>query len=235
MLATLVPDKLTPLTAGEVARAFQYAFTRLIGHPPKPRTLAILMAQSALESGRWKSLHCFNLTNIKASTTYEGLYCLYRCNEIINGKVEWFDPPHPQCRFRAFESLEDASLDYLTFLQRPRYKPAWEQALAGDPVAFVAALKRGGFFTANEEPYRKAVVSLMNEYVQKLDAWLADGPDPEPGIVNIDHDHDLRAGAQAAAREITAEDRALAHAAFVDASRDMMERDGDSEPPPGVA
>lgn len=202
MLAELLDDQLTPLEAAAVARAFDAAFRVRIGGEPSARTLAILMAQSALESGRWKSLHCFNFTNIKASETYDGFYCLYRCNEIINGKVEWFTPPHPQCRFRAFHTAAEGAADYLGFLQRARFKPAWDQALAGDPVAFVAALKRGGFFTASEEPYRRAVVSLMTEYVSKLENWLDETtPDIQPGNLIIDLDAEIHAQATAAAEE----------------------------------
>lgn len=203
MKAQLVEDKLTPLTPGQVARSFAPAFFRLTGERASDRTLCILMAQSALESGRWGALHCFNYANIKASEAYEGLYCLYRCNEIINGRMEWFEPPHPQCRFRAYLNQDDGAFDYLSFLyNRTRYRPAWDAAVAGDPAAFVAALKRAGFFTAHEEPYRKAVVSLTIEYSRHIADWREPlRPDPEPAQVDVDTDHDLRAIALEAANE----------------------------------
>jgi mannosyl-glycoprotein endo-beta-N-acetylglucosaminidase len=202
MRATLIPDQLTPLEAADVARSFHAAFVRSFGHDPSTRSLAILMAQSALESGRWKSLHCYNFANIKASEAYEGNYCLYRCNEIINGKVEWFDPPHAQCRFRAFENADDAAYDYLVFLLRPRFKPSWDKVIEGDPIGFVAALKAGGFFTAAEEPYRRAVVSLMSEYASKIPRWLDPAePDPQPGNLLIDLDAQVHAEATAAAEQ----------------------------------
>lgn len=205
MKAELLDDKLTQLTPAEVCRAFMRAFFGVTTSMPSSETLALLMAQSALESGRWKSLHCFNFTNIKASDTYVGFACFYRCNEIINGKVEWFDPPHPQCRFRAFKSIDGGALDYLTFLStRKRYATAWARALQGDPVAFVSALKSAGFFTANEEPYRKAVVSLTREYMRQLPNWLDAGtPDdpPIPSTIDSDENNDLRATAIAAATE----------------------------------
>lgn len=204
MKATLVPDKLTPLTPAEVCRAFAVAFFKLTGEHVTDQTLCILMAQSALESGRWKALHCFNLANIKASETYEGLYCLYRCNEVIEGKVVWFDPPHVQCRFRAFQIIDDGAFDYLSLLHnRARYRPAWERAVAGDAAGFVAALKKGGFFTASEEPYRKAVVSLATEYAKHVREWRSDytAKTPEPGETDVDTDAELRALAVAAATE----------------------------------
>lgn len=226
MKAVLTPDQLTPLGAADVARAFRTAFVRSFGHDPSTRTLAILMAQSALESGRWKSLHCYNFTNIKASETYEGHYCLYRCNEVIDGKVEWFDPPHPQCRFRAFLNADDAAYDYLVFLLRPRFKPAWDKAIEGDPIGFVGALKAGGFFTAAEQPYQRAVVSLMSEYSSKIATWLdPNEPDPQPGNLVIDIDADLHAQATAAAQE--------SRLSLLDDLRQsaLREMSGNSEPP----
>src|SRR3954462_11037643 len=202
MKATLIPEKLTQLEAADVARAFRAAFVRSFAHEPSARTLAILMAQSALESGRWRSLHCYNFANVKASETYEGLYCLYRCNEIIDGKVEWFDPPNPQCRFRAFEDADSGAYAYLVFLLRPRFKPAWDKAIEGDPIGFVGALKEHGFFTAAEEPYRRAVVSLMSEYSSKIPKWLdPEEIDPQPGNLIIDLDAEIHAQATAAAQE----------------------------------
>jgi hypothetical protein len=231
MKATLVPDKLTSLSAAEVCRAFAVAFFKLTGVRATDRTLCILLAQSALESGRWKALHCYNLANVKASEAYEGLYCEYRCNEIINGKVEWFSPPHPQCRFRAYQVLDDAAFDYLSFLHnRARYRPAWERAVAGDAAGFVAALKRGGFFTASEEPYKKAVVSLTNEYAQHVATWRSDytTKTPEPAETDVDTDEELRAlatGAAVESRLALLDDRSDAHA-------EMREADPEEETRP---
>jgi hypothetical protein len=122
MLATLVPDRLTPLTAAEVLKAFKGAFATVCGVDPSKECLALLVAQSALETGRWRSIHCFNFGNVKASNDYTGKYCQFRCNEVINGKVQWFDPPHPQTSFRAFDSVDSGAIDHLRFLStRPRY------------------------------------------------------------------------------------------------------------------
>lgn len=171
MKATLLPDVVTALTVRDVMWAFRVAFEAVTGLTPSRDSLALLTAQSALETGRWKSIHCFNLGNIKASESYEGYYCLFRCNEVINGKVEWFDPPHPQCRFRAFKSLEDGAKDHLQFLAgRTRYATSWSMLLRGDPEGFVRALKAAGYFTANEQSYKAAVVSLFREYSKILES-----------------------------------------------------------------
>lgn len=114
-------------------------------------------------------MHCFNMGNVKAAPSYSGLYCQFRCNEVIDSRLRWFDPPHPQCNFRAFESLEAGAVDHMRFLaQRKSYQGAWLAAQSGDPAAFVHALKAAGYFTADEAPYLRSVVSLWREYMRLL-------------------------------------------------------------------
>jgi hypothetical protein len=189
MKATLISDQITPLDAKTVALAFRSAYEKVCGKTPPNACLALLVAQSALETGRWKSIHCFNFGNVKASPDYYGYYCQFRCNEVIKGKVEWFDPPHPQCNFRAFDSVEVGALDHIRFLaQRKRYAKAWEVAQTGMPLAFVEALKAAGYFTADAGPYARAVTSLWKEYLgmverlKETDTEPAPPPDSEPGL-----------------------------------------------------
>lgn len=170
MKATLLPDAITQLTPSQVIRAFRSAYGTVCGKDPSRECLALLVAQSALETGRWRSIHRFNFGNVKASQDYTGYYVQFRCNEVINGKLQWFDPPHSQCNFRAFESDETGAIDHLRFLsQRKRYAHAWEVAQSGMPLAFVDALKRAGYFTADEQPYARAVASLWREYMALTD------------------------------------------------------------------
>lgn len=169
MLAKLIIDMLTPCAALDYVRAVRSGLETIAGKTPTDGQVAVLTAQSALESGRWRSMHRFNPGNIKASADYGFLYTQYRCNEVIGGKTEWFDPPHPQTSFRAFMDLESGVLDYLRFLSgRVRYATPWAAAIKGDPAAFVHALKTAGYFTAPEGPYLKGVVSLFNEYMRLL-------------------------------------------------------------------
>lgn len=166
MKATLVSDLLTPCTALDYVRAIRGGLETLTGKTPPNGQVAVLTAQSALESGRWRSMHRNNPGNIKAGESYEYLYCQFRCNEVIGGRVVWFDPPHPQTNFRAFVDLEPGVLDYLRFLQR---RHSWAAAEAGDPATFVHVLKtQDHYFTADEAPYLRGVVSLTDEYLRVL-------------------------------------------------------------------
>ena len=160
-MPTLVPDKLTPLTLEQACEAFADGYSLALLEDPLPACLAVLVAHSALETGNWKSMHCNNAGNVKASSTWSGDYCMFRCNEVIGGKVVWFDPPHPQTWFRAFPTAATGMAEQVRFLSmRSRYAQAWLRAKAGDPEGFVRELAKAGYFTAAVEPYVRAVVSL---------------------------------------------------------------------------
>lgn len=197
MKATLVPDQLTPMDAKSVALAFRSAYETVCGKTPSNACLALMVAHSALETGRWKSIHRYNFGNIKAAPTYEGKYCQFRCNEVIDGKVQWFDPPHPQTNFRAFDSADAGAVDHLLFLsRRTRYAKSWEVLQTGMPLAFVDALKAAGYFTADAAPYARAVASLWNEYMKLVEHLKGDEPEPtQPG-----NDEEIRELARAAVR-----------------------------------
>lgn len=203
MKATWVPDLLTPLSFEEAASAMRVALNRVLGQDPRIEVLALALAKCALETGRWKSCHRHNWGNVKCSESYDGLYTTFRCNEVIKGKVVWFDPTtdgyteppgHPQTRFRAFRTASDGALAYVQFVAGGRYAKAWQLLLAGDAAGFVHALKQAGYFTADEAAYLKGVASLQREFVAKLQA--------------LPHDEPSEVDAKAIVATLNAEDRA---------------------------
>lgn len=166
-MGKLFEDKITKLTELEAAQCLGEAWKSLYGQYPSTDTLAVLWAKTALETGRWKAIHCYNWGNIKRSANEN--YCMFRCSEIIKGKELWFDPPHPQTWFRAYESATEGAIDYLKLLsQSKRYSKAWEAVHKGDPALFSHELKVGGYYTASESLYTKGVVSLTNEFKKKV-------------------------------------------------------------------
>lgn len=187
MKATLVPDKLTPLTLPEAIEGFHRAILRLKHEEPSPMMLAILVGQSALECGWWKSCHRYNVGNAKASPRYEGKYCQFRCNEVIDGKLVWFDPPHPQTNFRAFDSSVDGIADHIKLLALTKqYDKCWEQARMGEPERYCFELKQAGYFTANLKQYTAGVVKIANQLLPDCAAYLQRAPtEPAPGQPSI--------------------------------------------------
>lgn len=200
MLAQYIADKLTPLTAPQAMLALRNAFETVEGVAPSAACLAIHTAQSALEAGRWKSLHNWCFTNAKASATYAGFFQCYRCNEQLADGWHWYVPEgelvggfgtplkgaplavpdgHPQTRFRAFPHIDAGALDHMQLVKR-RWPEAWTAARAGDVAGFVHGLKQRNFFTANEAPYLAGVTSMMHEFLPlasaPLSAPVADPP-----------------------------------------------------------
>lgn len=182
MKATLVPDKLTPLTLPQAIEGFHRAILRLKHEEPSPGMLAALVAQSAFECGWWRSCHCYNVGNAKASPRYEGLYCQFRCNEVIDDKLEWFDPPHPQTNFRAFESAADGIADHIKLLALSKqYEKCWEAARSGNADLFVVECKNAGYFTGSLTQYRTAVTKIARQILADCAAYLQRAPtDPSP-------------------------------------------------------
>jgi hypothetical protein len=137
------------------------------------RACPIFMAQSALETAHWNSCHCRNFGNARPGRGWTGDITQFRCNEVFGGKVVWFDPPAPGApgygdpkhgsSFRAFIADLTGARDYFHLI-KDQWPEAYAAALAGDPVAFVHGLKARGYFTADEAPYRAAVVSLVGKY-----------------------------------------------------------------------
>ena len=171
----IVKDMLTPLSRDDASRAFLTAYQQLTGKPPTAAVLALLLAQSAFETGHWKSLHHFNFGNAKAHPNYP-LITQFRCSEVDqNGLETFYDPPHPQCNFRAYENAAAGAVDYLKVLQN---RPHWWQGLhTGDPGAFVDALATPPkYFTGNPAVYKRSVVSLFQSFFPLAKAALTLAP-----------------------------------------------------------
>jgi predicted unusual protein kinase regulating ubiquinone biosynthesis (AarF/ABC1/UbiB family) len=146
------------------------------------------MGQFALETARFAQIRANNPGNHKAaSTSVDHTY--FTTTELLseatanqyiqkstlsapctpggrqNGLVSvTFRPDHPVCRFRAFATLDEGLTYHLSSLQK-RFGKAWVKLLAGDSDGYVRALKAAGYFTGNEEDYKRAVKSLAREYL----------------------------------------------------------------------
>lgn len=184
MIAHWVPAIITTATPEHVSRAYRTALTKLTGMP-SDMAVAVLHAHGALETGHFKSCWGNNAGNIKAGARWEGMYQCIKLNEILDGKTIWFAPEgeldgkdgpvkgkhwpvpegHPQTRMRAYGTLATGVEDKIDFLLDPRWLPALQLALVGNPAAYVDAIADRGYFTANRDPYRRAVVSLAQKYL----------------------------------------------------------------------
>lgn len=201
-----VPSVKTVASAEDVARSLRKAWEVLFEEVPKLESVALLMAQSALETGRWKSCYSWGLGNVKWTPATETDVCYRECNELLtpeaavaalvkasprtdgagldvelrgvsgDKQIVWFYPDHPASAFRAFKTLDEGAVNYLSVLHK-RFSSAWPAVVAGSPLEFVTRLKASRYFTAPLAEYLKAVNSLFLEYLKLLKNMP---PDPEP-------------------------------------------------------
>jgi hypothetical protein len=138
------------------------AYAGMTGKQPTDAVGALLLAQSALETGNWQKIHNDNFGNIKARADYPQI-TQFRCSEVLNGVEQFFDPPDPHCNFRAYSNASDGAADYMKVLHS---QPHWWQGLhTGDPSAYVDALATPPkYFTANPATYKRTLTALFNQF-----------------------------------------------------------------------
>ena len=192
-MATELADKRTPVTCQQMADALYTAWCGYFNSPPASKSIMVLLAQWALETGRGKQMHNYNVGNVKARPDGSYDFQYFACNELLgtatakqlqaadpktaritrdNGNGTcwiWFYPKNAGCCFRAFEQLDDGVFDYLSMMVGHKtFKRAWPAVLAGSPAQFSHLLKQAGYYTGDEQTYTRAVVSLFKEFTNSI-------------------------------------------------------------------
>jgi hypothetical protein len=151
----------------ELLRALARASERVLSHPMERPSIALLVAQIWLETGRLKSCFNFNLGNVRDLPGDGFDYVLLWTWEILNGQ-RW----EGYGAFRAHESLEEGACEHLKFLtdfvRRPKYKRVWDTVMAGDASQYAHVLKAAGYYTAPEEDYARGIRSLSAEFLASV-------------------------------------------------------------------
>lgn len=157
----LVPNKLTPLTRAQALNALAKAFLAVTGANPSPEVLSLLVAQTALETGEWKSLHNFNWGNIKAAHDYP-LQTTFGCWEMVDGKRVDYPANDPHCMFRAYPDAASGVVDYIkTLKSRANW---WNGLQTGTPEGFNAGLSTvPKYYTADPTAYLKLLKTEFEE------------------------------------------------------------------------
>jgi hypothetical protein len=187
------PPKYTHCTIADVIAAISEAYESTVGGEIPGGLLLCLVAQSALETGRWAKMFCWNLGNIRGVGP-TGEWTSFSASEIIDGKEVHFDPG-PNNRFAASPDLLTGAKFYVSFLcvaSHPptpnRYQAAVDAASRGDVHGFVAGLRAGGYFTANPGRYQSAEdaqVAYLEE-LPAMHAWLQHSPPEEFPLSDTD-------------------------------------------------
>ncbi len=164
-----LPPTTNSVTELDIVKALRDAWVDVLKTEPSINSLAVLFSQIILECGvGLKYCHSWNPGNIKSLPNDGRCWTAIRCNEIIGGVNQYYDPPNPICNFRAFKTATEGFTDYIQFLaQKKNYAKAWTQVIAGDPTAYCAELKAAMYFTAKLEDYTKGVVGIFNSFIKK--------------------------------------------------------------------
>lgn len=192
-------DKLTPVRSEDLCRELAGVWLDTMPTRPTKASIALLVAQWALETGWGNSMHCYNVGNIKSSQNDGRCWTFFPCGEElpestavrmrdaspslvvirklysvqVNGQPVsmasvYFRPKHPVTRFRAYRTLRAGVIDYLSLI-RNRFKAAWPAVLRANPAEFARALKRAGYYTADENDYAKGLVGIHSKLCKVLE------------------------------------------------------------------
>ena len=166
----LVPVVRTQLSAGQAQEALRAAWEKVTGEAPSDKTLALITAQWAHETGNGASMYNYNFAGIKG-TGPSGLTVAQHTREGYGASERRIVD-----NFRAYSSAEEGATDYVALLKR-RFPDAVEGARQGDPNAFVRGLKARGYFTGQESAYLNNVASIASRYLgQPLEVHGAPPP-----------------------------------------------------------
>lgn len=174
-----VTKVLTKYGSDTVKETMYQAFVEVTGQPPTDQVLALLMAQSAFETGAWTAMYNNNFGNVRPGGGWSHQTTSYGCGEVINGKQVKFAEGEAGSTFRAYPTKEEGARDYIASLLRDsaiRKPPdVWKQALlSGDPETFSVLLKTPPpYYTASVEHYTKKMTALYNKYLE-LDSVAPD-------------------------------------------------------------
>jgi hypothetical protein len=136
----------TPVSEPEMVRALSDAAQQLYGVQLSKPQMALLIAQNNLETGHRKAMYNFNIGNITHAPG-DGFDYYVGLDHIRNKQGEWVPI---NLKFRSYPNLLSATKDYIKFLNRHGGGSIWQSILNQDPVGFSKALKRSGYYGADE-------------------------------------------------------------------------------------
>jgi flagellum-specific peptidoglycan hydrolase FlgJ len=161
-MGTFVENQLTPLSAEQAAAALSEGYQRVVGSKPSQAILSLLLGQTALETGNWRSIHNYNFGNVRGVSP-DGLFTSFRAGEIEGGKEVFYEAGDPRNKFRAYQDVVAGAADYVRALRdRPHW---WEGLQSGTVEGFIHGLTTyPAYFTANAAQYSRVLSDRMNQY-----------------------------------------------------------------------
>lgn len=123
-----------------------------------PEGIAILMAQAGHETNDGKNMPTNNFFGMKSTQRNRNRGA--GMTNLMTTEGAGSNAKRVAQNFATFDSAADAAMDMLSLLER-KYPRALEALQVGDPDAYVAALKDGGYFTGNEGGYLQGILRRL--------------------------------------------------------------------------
>jgi hypothetical protein len=161
--------KYVHLTPEEAGKALAAGYKKVMGEDPPANILALLISQSALETGNWKKLPNYNMAGIKA-TDSSPYFQYFTCSEVKDGVKTYYEPPNPMCKFAAYKTAADGAASYVRTLTRRAH---WLEGLKGGTIdTFIDGLATfPAYFTADKDEYKTTMrdrydgfIAVANKY-----------------------------------------------------------------------
>lgn len=167
----VIPNKITKLTVDQAAKALSDGYKKVTGSRPNRLVLGLLLAQSALETGNWNSIHNYNFGNFKASSSDKYIQ-YFGCNEIIDGISQDFPAGDTHCIFAAYKNAADGAAAYVKGLKN---RSNWWSGLQSKTVAgFIKGLTTPPkYFTANPITYANVLEERLHRLQPIADKYAA--------------------------------------------------------------
>jgi hypothetical protein len=156
----IASPKLIKSSLPKMGLAYARGFRTIFGKTIPRRTLALLLAQSAVETGNWKKgYYEYNPANI-TTTRQRGFYFLP--DDIAL-------PREQRHKYAPYPDAQTGAQAHIATLMRV-HVPAWELMLSdtGEPEEIARELRRTGFFETDAARYGAALRGKFDEVMRKL-------------------------------------------------------------------
>lgn len=151
-----VEAKQTSVSHADIRHSIEHALAKEMGHAPTAKTVDVLTAHASLETASGAKMFNYNFGGIKGAGP-SGETARYKTHEVVDGKQITI-----RDGFRAYGSLDEGASDYV-HLMHGRFGAAVSAAERGDLDGFAHALKRSGYYTADEGTYANALHALSGD------------------------------------------------------------------------
>lgn len=183
MPTIIVPKVRTALDDETAVQALDDAYLAVTAKRPSPAVLALMAAQTDVETGSYQEMYCNNWGGNKAMTGFPMVFQSQTKEMGPDGKtLVVVKPPDARCNFQAFASPAEGAREYVKRLMR---RPSWWNGLHTESVeGFVDGLHTPSYFTADPEVYKEAMRKRLARLLPLFEARIAVGWVPPASLTS---------------------------------------------------